>query len=84
MDPTPIPMPNRRGRKSGPTCRVEPEALKRAMIAANTTNELLSAAVGISYGTVLRMLTGKSTTARVIVEDVASFLGVEVSQLVIA
>lgn len=80
MDPTPIPA--RRGRKAGPTCRIDSVALLREMVAHNMTGAELAKAAGITPATVARLLAGGTSTALVIAEALASVLDVEVEQLV--
>lgn len=81
MDPNSIP---KRGRKPGPTCRIDPVGLTQAMHIVGMDRAALAAATGLSEQTIKRLLAGGTTTARSIAEAVATALEVEVAYLVIA
>lgn len=79
MDPT----QRTRGRRPGPTCRIDPPSLLMAMVAMNMDADELARAAGITLPTVRRLIAGGSTTARSIAEALATALDVEVDKLVI-
>lgn len=81
MDPNSIP---KRGRKPGPTCRIDPVGLTLAMHIVGMDRAGLATATGLSKQTIGRLLAGGTTTARLIAEALATALEVDVERLVIA
>lgn len=80
MDPTSTP---KRGRKPGPTCRIDPTGLSLAMHIVGMTAPELATATSLSEQTVKRLLAGGTTTARSIAEALAAALEIDVERLVI-